>query len=135
MMRLLHLAAIVGLIGSAAYAYSIKYDTLLASEKLLKLKSQVQREREGVAVLKAEWQLLNRPERLQAAADRYLPDIRAVNMHQLGRFQDLPAKPERTDEIAKKLEALSLAEPTATPRERRPSEARTPSTTPKAPAR
>ena len=135
MRRVLHVVAIAGLVGSAAYAYSIKYDTLLASEKLVKLKSQVQRERDGLAVLKAEWQLLNRPERLQAAADRYLPDLRALSMHQLGRFQDLPSRPERTDEIAKKLEALTMAEPTATPRERRPNEARTPSTTPRTPAR
>lgn len=135
MMRLLHLVAIACLIGSAAYAYSIKYDALLASERLAKLKAQVQREREGLAVLKAEWQLLNRPERLQAASDRYLPDIRAMSMHQLGRFQDLPAKPERTDEIARKLEALSMAEPTATPRERRPSDARTPSASTRTPAR
>ena len=130
MIRLLHLMAVAGLIGSAAYAYSIKYDTLLASEKLIKLKSQVQREREGLAVLKAEWQLLNRPERLQAAADRHL-DLKPIAVHQLGRFQDLPARPERVDEIARKLEALSLAEPPATPRERRAGDARTPSTTPK----
>lgn len=134
MMRFLHVAAFACLIGSAGYAYSVKYDALLASEKLAKLKSQLQREREGLAVLKAEWQLLNRPERLQAAADRHL-DLKAIGMHQLGRFSDLPAKPERSDEIAKKLEALSLAEPTATPRERRPTEARTPAPTTRTPAR
>ncbi|GJD49653.1 hypothetical protein OPKNFCMD_2386 [Methylobacterium crusticola] len=113
MIRLLHLAAIAGLIASAIYAYSIKYDTLYQAEQVAKLKTRLRKEREAVAVLRAEWQLLTRPDRLQAAVDKYLT-LEPVGTVHLGRLADLPARPDRGDEIARKLEALGLTA-TATP--------------------
>lgn len=132
MMRFLHLVAIAGLIGSAGYAYSIKYDTLYQAEQVAKLKARAQKEREAIAVLKAEWQLLNRPDRLQAVVDRHL-DLPQMQIHQLARFSDLPNRAPKTDEIGRKLELLGLMASTATPQEKRASDARTPtaSTTPK----
>ncbi|WP_407520127.1 cell division protein FtsL [Methylobacterium oryzisoli] len=113
MIRLLHLAAIAGLITSAIYAYSIKYDTLYQAEQVAKLKTRLRKEREAIAVLRAEWQLLTRPDRLQAAADKYLT-MEASGAGHLGRFADLPARTDRGDEIARKLESLGLFA-TATP--------------------
>jgi hypothetical protein len=118
MIRLLHLVAILGLIGSAGYAYSIKYDTLFQAEKVAKLKGRIQRERDAIAVLKAEWAHLNRPDRLQEAAERHLPDLQPIAPHQLARLSDLPDRAPRTDEIGRKLEALGLLQPTATPNRR-----------------
>ena len=131
MIRFLNLVAIACLIGAAAYVYSVKYETLYYAEQVAKLKSQIHKERDGVAVLKAEWQHLNRPDRLQAAVDRHL-DLQPAAIHQLARLQDLPNKSPRTDEIGRKLEALGLLQPTATPKDRRPADARTPAATPPA---
>jgi hypothetical protein len=130
MKRLLHFIAITALIASAGYAYSIKYETLFYVEQVAKLKSKVQRERDALAVLQAEWQYLDRPDRLQAAADEHL-DLQPMKIQQLARLSDLPNRPSREDEIGRKLEALGLLEPTATPKDKT-SDARTPSTqTPK----
>ncbi len=127
--RFLHLIAIACLLGSAAYAYSIKYDTLYHSEQVAKLKTKVQRERDSIAVLRAEWQHLNRPDRLQAAAEKHL-DLQPLHIHQLARLSDLPNRPNRGDEIGRKLEALGALEPTATPKDKRTAaaDARTPTT-------
>jgi len=128
--RLLHFIAITALIASAGYAYSIKYETLFYVEQVAKLKSKVQRERDAIAVLQAEWQYLDRPDRLQAAADQHL-DLQPLKIQQLARLSDLPNRPSREDEIGRKLEALGLLEPTATPKDKT-SDARTPTTqTPK----
>jgi hypothetical protein len=130
MIRFLHMVAISALIASAGYAYSIKYETLYHAEQVAKLKSRVQRERDAIAVLRAEWQHLNRPDRLQAAAERHL-DLEPLNPRQLARLSDLPNRPPREDEIGRKLEALGLLEPTATPKDRN-GDARKPTTqTPK----
>jgi hypothetical protein len=123
--KLLHIAAIGALIGSAGYAYSIKYETLYHAEQVAKLKSRLQKERDGIAVLKAEWALLNRPDRLQEIADRHL-DIQPMHIQQMARLTDIPARAPKTDTIGRKLEALGLLEPTSTPKDRRPSDARTP---------
>ena len=132
LVRFLHLIAILGLIGSAGYAYSIKYDSLYQAEQVAKLKSRIRTERDGIAVLKAEWQHLNRPDRLQAAVNRHL-DLVPLSPMQLARLSDLPNKAPKTDEIGRKLEMLGLFQ-TATPKEKRPNEARTPSAT-RTPAR
>jgi hypothetical protein len=124
MIRLLNLLAVACLIGSAAYAYSIKYETLYYAEQVAKLKARVQKERDSIAVLKAEWQHLNRPDRLQAAVDRHL-DLQPTTIQQLARLSDLPNKAPKVDEIAR------LLLQGATPKEKRPGDPRTTgSTTP-----
>lgn len=129
MIRLLHLLAITGLLSSAAYAYSTKYEALYYAETLTKLRAKLQRERETIAVAKAEWAMLNRPDRLQKMVDRHL-DLVPMTINQLGRLSSLPAKAPKGDEIARKLELLGL-EATASPKDKRPVEAR--ATTPSNP--
>ncbi|WP_019905499.1 hypothetical protein [Methylobacterium sp. 77] len=111
MIRLLNVVAILGLIGSAIYAYSIKYDTLYQAGQVSKAKSQLHKERQAIAVLRAEWQLLTRPDRLQAAVERHLA-LEPIGVNHLGRLADLPVRPDRGDEIGRLLAA------TATPKEK-----------------
>ncbi|CAA2102674.1 hypothetical protein MBUL_01806 [Methylobacterium bullatum] len=111
MIRLLNVLAILGLIGSAIYAYSIKYDTLYQAGQVSKAKSQLHKERQAIAVLRAEWQLLTRPDRLQAAVERHLA-LEPIGVNHLGRLADLPMRPDRGDEIGRLLAA------TATPKEK-----------------
>lgn len=126
MIRLLHIIAISLLIASAGYAYSVKYDTLFYVEQVAKLKTKVQRERDAIAVLQAEWQYLDRPDRLQAAADQHL-DLQPLKIQQLARLSELPNRPAREDEIGRKLEALGLLGPTSTPKDKN-ADARIPTT-------
>src|SRR5690606_23908869 len=92
------------------------YDTLYQVEQVAELKSKIQRERDAIAVLRAEWQYLDRPDRLQEAAERHL-DLQPMKIIQLARFSDLPDRPERGDAIGMKLEALGLLAPTEPPKD------------------
>ena len=114
-LRIFHIAAIGGLLSSALYAYSVKYETTWEAEQLIKLKHKVQREKDAIAILRAEWQLLNRPERLQELAKQF-PDLAPLMSHQIGSIAELPMRGERGDELGKKLDLLGLA-PSATPRD------------------
>ncbi|KRE16302.1 hypothetical protein ASE66_11205 [Bosea sp. Root483D1] len=129
MIKLLHVIAIGALVSSAVYAYSIKYETTLQAEQLQKLKAKAQREREAIAVLKAEWQFLNRPERLQALADRHL-DLQPLAITQIVRLSDIPNRGPKVDSIGRKLEDLGLGLPTETPRDRKSNTATTPGARP-----
>lgn len=115
MIKLLHVAAIGGLIGSAMWAYSIKYETILQGEELARLEAAIARERDTIAVLRAEWAHLNRPDRVQTLTQSALPDIVPIGPERLARFSDLPERPPAADAIGAKLQALGLAAPTATP--------------------
>lgn len=125
MIKLLHVIAIGALVSSAVYAYTIKYETTLAAEHLQKLKTQTQRERDAIAVLKAEWQFLNRPDRLQVLADRHL-DLQPFSVTQVVRVSDIPTRGPKVDAIGRKLEDLGLGLPTETPKDRKASGVTTP---------
>ncbi|MFO1116298.1 MAG: hypothetical protein U1E28_11475 [Beijerinckiaceae bacterium] len=114
MIRFLNIAACGALIGSAIYAYTIKYQTLYRSDQIAKLTRQIQQEKDAVGMLKAEWAHLVRPDRLAPLADKYL-DLEMTHPHQIVSFAALPDRTQRGDEIGKKLEALGLSEPTNTP--------------------
>jgi cell division protein FtsL len=125
MIKLLHVIAIGALVSSAVYAYSIKYETTLEAEQLQKTKAKAQRERDAIAVLKAEYQYLNRPDRLQMLADRHL-DLQPFSVTQVVRMSDVPKRGPKVDAIGRKLEDLGLGLPTETPSDRKASGATTP---------
>ena len=117
MWRIVNLLAMAALIGSALYAYSIKYETILFAEQILKTKHQIGEEQDAIARLHAEWALLTRPERLQILADRHT-DLKGMQLNQIVQPADLPNRPPKVDSIGRKLDSLGLAEPTNTPQDR-----------------
>lgn len=125
LLRVMHIAAIGSLVASAVYAYSIKYEATFYAEEAAQLRVKLQRERDTIAVMRAEWQRLNRPERLQTLAERHL-DLQPMAVNQIVRLSDIPERKPRADAIGAKLEALGLALPTDTPRDPRAGDARTP---------
>ena len=130
MFRILNVLAVLALIGSAGYAYQIKYETSYYGEQIVKMRHLIDKERDNIGVLKAEWAHLVRPERLQGLSDKFL-DLKAPSLLQVVRANDLPIKAAKVDTIGRKLEALGLGQPTNTPR----NGADMPQTTPPAKAR
>jgi len=126
MVRLLNLLAIFALIGSAIYAYSIKYETIFHAEKIAELRHQIKAEEDSIGMLKAEWAHVTRPERVQQLASKLL-DLQPIALTQIVGPEALPDKAMRIDEIGRKLEALGLAEPTNTPSDGNANAAVTPS--------
>ncbi|HTV31709.1 MAG TPA: hypothetical protein VME69_01180 [Methylocella sp.] len=114
MVRLLNILAIAALIGSAIYAYSIKYETIFHAETIVKLQHEIKREQDQIGMLRAEWAHLIRPERIQALADKFL-DLQPLALGQIVKPEALPGKAQRGDAIAQKLEALGLAAPANAP--------------------
>ena len=115
MIRFLNILAIAALIGSAVYAYTIKYETIYRAEQINKMKHEIQAERDAIGVLRAEWTHLARPERIQELATKYL-DLQPLSLNQVVAASALPDKAARVDAIGRKLETLGLSEPTNTPR-------------------
>jgi|APTNR8051073442_1049403.scaffolds.fasta_scaffold01057_18 hypothetical protein len=118
MLRVLNIAVLTLLVGTAAWAYQTKYETIFYAEQVKKLEARVDKEREQIAVLKAEWQLLNRPARLDMLAQKYL-DLKPVKATQISNGLDLPERKTGVDQIGAKLDSLgitgSITPPAETP--------------------
>lgn len=90
--RLLNLAVIAALVLAAAYVYDIKYQSTLRAERVAKLRHDIQRERDGIASLRAEWARLGNPRRIQTLAQRHL-ELKPFQTSQLDTFDSLPMRP------------------------------------------
>ncbi len=108
MLRLFNILAVVLLIASAVYAYTIKYQTAYRYEQIAKTKIEIKAERDALAVLRAEWAYMTRPERLQQLADQYLPDLTPLQVPQIVAVTGIPERAAHGDAIAGKLDSLGL---------------------------
>jgi cell division protein FtsL len=93
-LRVLNLVVIGALIMAAAYVYRIKYDSTVQAERLAKIRSEVRRERDTIAALRAEWGELESPSRIEALAKRYL-HLKPVAPTQFDKLNGLPDQPPR----------------------------------------
>ena len=114
MIRILNFVAIAALLGSAIYAYSIKYQTIFHAEQVASLKAEIKKEQDQIGLLRADWGHLTRPERVQALTDK-LMTLQPLALNQIVQVGQLPDKGQQVDTIGHKLEDLGLAEPTTTP--------------------
>jgi cell division protein FtsL len=110
MLRYLNVLAIGALVGSAVYAYSIKYETILYSEQIVKIQHQINAEQDKINMLRAEWSYLMRPERLQTLSDRHLDLQQLAHSQIVLSANEMPDQPPKVDSIGRKLEALGLGD-------------------------
>ena len=92
MLRLPHVLVVAALVFAAADVYKIKFHSTLQAEKVAKLRTEVRRERDAIAALRATWSELDNPERLQSLARRHLP-LRPVDTAQYDTLDRLPERP------------------------------------------
>ncbi|MCE0503850.1 MULTISPECIES: cell division protein FtsL [unclassified Roseivivax] len=92
MRTFLYILTFLSVIGLAFWAYRENYKTQEALTEVQDLRRDIGGARERLAVLKAEWAYLNRPDRLR--------DLSEVNFERLRLLQFRPDQFGRVDQIA-----------------------------------
>jgi len=92
-LRLLNLTVIGALIFAAAYVYHVKFNSTVQAERLAKLRTEVRRERDTIAALRAQWGELDNPGRIQTLAKRYLQQLKPAAPTQFDMLDRLPERP------------------------------------------
>lgn len=115
MMRFINIVVVAALIVAAVVVYRVKYEATRHAEQAAKIRLEINREREAISELRAQWAQLNSPDRLQALAERHL-SLKPLAINQLSDLANLPDKPfVDPDPIGSMLEAMDgTADPTAT---------------------
>ena len=72
MLRFVNVCLVLGIVALAYVIYQVKYEARALDEEIASLGKQIDEERDALAVLRAEWSLLNRPERIERLAQKYL---------------------------------------------------------------
>ncbi len=84
----------------------------MRAERVAKMRGDIQRERDAIAALRAEWSTLENPARIQGLARRHLR-LRPPDSAQYDSLERLPERPPAivqppaTDAIADKIEDLN----------------------------
>ena len=92
MIRFVEIMMIGATIVVAIALYAVKYDTGNLASGIDELNRQIAQEREAIGILRAEWSLLNQPERIQKLADQHLK-LEPVGAQQIRSFADIPQMP------------------------------------------
>ena len=72
MLRFVNVCHVLCLVALAYVIYQVKYETRAFDAEIASLTKKIDEERDAIAVLRAEWSLLNRPERIERLAKKYL---------------------------------------------------------------
>jgi len=80
------------LVLAAAYVYRIKFDATVQAERLARLRGELRHERDKIAALRAEWEQLDSPARIETLAKRYLR-LRPIAPTQFDALDRLPERP------------------------------------------
>jgi hypothetical protein len=92
LVRLLNVIVIAALVLAAAYVYKIKYESTVQAQQVAKLRSDIQKERDAIAALRAEWSRLESPNRIQGIVERHLV-LRPIETTQFDSIDHLPPRP------------------------------------------
>ena len=94
MLRFLNIFVIAGLVLAAGWVYKIKFEATLQAERVAKVRHEIRRERDMIAILRAEWTQLDRPDRIQVLAQKHLK-LKAADIAQYDALDRLPERPRQ----------------------------------------
>ena len=92
MMRPITCLSLIAALGAGGYLYQEKHTAQLLDRDINKTMKQADQARDRIGLLKAEWALLNEPERLQTLAAQHLPTLQSLQPTQFARLEDLPSR-------------------------------------------
>lgn len=92
MIRLLAIVTVSLVLGSAIMLYRFKDEASGIDAHIDHLNAEIAREHETINVLRAEWNYLNQPSRIQKLAERYL-ELEQLEVEQMADVSDLPMRP------------------------------------------
>ncbi|KQT88337.1 hypothetical protein [Aurantimonas sp. Leaf443] len=95
MLKTIDIVLIAVMISAAAYTYTVKHEAELIEDEIAKVERKIALERETIALLEADWSLLDQPDRLQRLAAAFEADLKLspVESHQIVSAAAVPMKP------------------------------------------
>jgi cell division protein FtsL len=102
MLRIINVCLVFGLVALACVIYQVKYQARGLDADIRSLNAEIDEERDAIAVLRAEWSLLNRPERIERLAQKHLKlaPAKPVQIVTLDAVSDSDFDPARLEKAA-----------------------------------
>jgi hypothetical protein len=92
MIRIASVMAVILVIAAAVGLYRFKENSVERADRIDALRVEISAQRDRINVLRAEWNYLNQPIRIQELAGRYL-DLDRLEVGQIATIESLPMRP------------------------------------------
>lgn len=101
MVRFINLFLVLMVVCGAAALYDMKLGAQDSASRVAELQRSIEQEHENIRQLKAEWSVLNQPDRLQGLVERYndVLHLQPLDAHQIVTIDALPARPVMLEPI------------------------------------
>ena len=95
MMRWLQVVSVVAAAGAAIVVFQVKYRAEAVAEQASELQRELDREKETLSLLEAEWSLLIQPARVQELIERHAETLKLqpLDPAQITKIENLPMRP------------------------------------------
>ncbi len=92
--RIFNLVLLALMIVGAAVTYDMKHKAEMAADKVARLQADIAREKDKLALLRAEWSLLTQPSRLQTVVDKYADHfkLQPFSPKQVATIDEIPLR-------------------------------------------
>ena len=93
--RIFNFLLLVAMLIGAAVTYDMKHKAEVAAAEVARLQAEIAKEKDAVALLKAEWSLLTQPGRLQSVVEKYADhfQLQPFTPSQIATIDEIPMKP------------------------------------------
>ncbi|MEJ0097787.1 MAG: hypothetical protein WDM84_07510 [Bauldia sp.] len=93
--RIFNFLLLTVMVVGAGVVYDLKHKAELAADHNARLEADIARDRDAVALLRAEWSLLTQPSRLQTVIDKYADhfQLQPFSPTQIATIDEIPMRP------------------------------------------
>lgn len=93
--RIFNFLLLVAMLIGAVVTYDMKHKAEVAAAEVARLQAEIAKEKDALALLKAEWSLLTQPGRLQSVVAKYADHFRLepFSPKQIATIDEIPMKP------------------------------------------
>ena len=114
--RIFNFVFLAVMIVGAIVTYNIKHRAEAAADRVAQLQADIAREKDALAILRAEWSVLTQPGRLQSVVEKYADHFQLApfSPEQVATFSEIPLRPVGgTDFDSDRLARMAASQPGA----------------------
>ncbi|MEJ0013422.1 MAG: hypothetical protein WDM94_12535 [Bauldia sp.] len=92
--RIFNFVLLAVMIIGATVTYDLKHKAEMAADKVARLQTDIAKEKDKLALLRAEWSLLTQPSRLQSVVDKYADhfQLQPFSPKQIASIGEIPLR-------------------------------------------
>ena len=116
MLKTIDIVFVCMVLAAVSATYVVKYGSEIKHSGIAKLEREIDKEKEAIDILNANWALLSKPSRMQALSERYKDELQLEDLapEQIIQLEELPLRPIQLPKNRNAMNSQSQSDPVVT---------------------